>query len=234
MESLEIVVNMLQNRVTQKNYKLLCNVEKFILYAAYNSLNDSNGYFQSIMDFCYGDIDVEKLKVEALIIVDFFQSLIKTNQMNIKQIIKMSTLCEIFNLFKLANKQKQVTVNHFLQEKIPRQTIYSIIRKYEESGYIGDKPRSGRPKKLSRGQLTRLKRLVNKKTGISLRRLAPRFKVSYQTISNRLKAMGIKYYKKQRAPKYTDKQLEEIPTRARRLYRMLSNNDFELIMDDEK
>ncbi|CAF1434083.1 unnamed protein product [Rotaria magnacalcarata] len=220
MESLEIVVNMLQNRVTQKNYKLLCNVEKFILYAAYNSLNDSNGYFQSIMDFCYGDIDVEKLKVEALIIVDFFQSLIKTNQMNIKQIIKMSTLCEIFNLFKL--------------EKIPRQTIYSIIRKYEESGYIGDKPRSGRPKKLSRGQLTRLKRLINKKTGISLRRLAPRFKVSYQTISNRLKAMGIKYYKKQRAPKYTDKQLEEIPTRARRLYRMLSNNDFELIMDNEK
>ncbi|CAF4081210.1 unnamed protein product [Rotaria magnacalcarata] len=101
MESLEIVVHMLQNRVTQKNYKLLCNVEKFILYAAYNSLNDSNGYFQSIMDFCYGDIDVEKLKVEALIIVDFFQSLIKTNQMNIKQIIKMSTLCEIFNLFKL-------------------------------------------------------------------------------------------------------------------------------------
>ncbi|CAF1359000.1 unnamed protein product [Rotaria magnacalcarata] len=46
--------------------------------------------------------------------------------------------------------------------------------------------------------------------------------------------MGIQYYKKQRAPKYTNKQLQEIPTRARRLYRMLSNNDFELIMDDEK
>ena len=43
--------------------------------------------------------------------------------------------------------------------------------------------------------------------------------------------MGIRHYKKQRAPKYTDKQ---VPARARRLYRMLSNNDFELIMDDEK
>ena len=104
----------------------------------------------------------------------------------------------------VANKQKQITVNHFVQEKIPRQTIYSIIRKYEESGYVGDKPRSGRPKKLSRGQLTRLKRLVNKRTEISLRRLAPRFKVSYQTVSNHLKTMGIRYYKKQRAPKYTD------------------------------
>ena len=46
--------------------------------------------------------------------------------------------------------------------------------------------------------------------------------------------MGIRYYKKQRAPKYTNKQLEEVPCRARRLYRMLSNNDFELIMNDEK
>ena len=46
--------------------------------------------------------------------------------------------------------------------------------------------------------------------------------------------MGIRYYKKQRAPKYINKQLEEVLCRARRLYRMLSNNDFELIMDDEK
>ena len=51
----------------------------------------------------------------------------------------------------IANKQKQITVNHFVQEKIPCQTVYSIIGKYEESGYVGDKPRSGRPKKLSHG-----------------------------------------------------------------------------------
>ena len=131
-------------------------------------------------------------------------------------------------------KQKQITVNHFVQEKIPRQTIYSIISKYEKSGYVGDKPRSAGPKNLFRGQLTRLKRRVKKRIGISLRRLAPRFNVSYQTVSNHLKAMGIRYYKKQRAQKYTDKQLEEVPTRARRLYRMVSNNDVELIMDDEK
>ena len=118
-----------------------------------------------------------------------------------------------------------------MQEKIPRQTIYSITRTYEESGYIGDKLRSGRSKNLSHGQLTRLKRLFNKRTGISLRRLAPRFKVSYQTVSNHLKVMSIKYYKKQRAPKYTDKQLEQVPTRARRLYRMLSNKDFQLIIN---
>jgi transposase len=52
----------------------------------------------------------------------------------------------------VVNEKKNVVVNHFMKEKIPRQTIYSIIKKYEESGHVGDKPRSGRPKKLCQGQ----------------------------------------------------------------------------------
>ena len=51
----------------------------------------------------------------------------------------------------VANRQKKITVNHFLQEKVPRRTIYYIIKRYEESGAIVDKPRSGRPKKLTTG-----------------------------------------------------------------------------------
>ena len=74
---------------------------------------------------------------------------------------------------------------------------------------------------------------MNHKTGISLRRIAPKFKVSFKTIANQLKAMGIHYHKKRRAPKYTEKKLQEIPTRARRLYRDLLKNDYELLMDDE-
>ncbi|CAF4015734.1 unnamed protein product, partial [Rotaria sp. Silwood1] len=54
--------------------KLLCNVEKFIIHVANNSLDDPNDCVQSIKDFCYGDIDVERLKGEALMIFDFFQS----------------------------------------------------------------------------------------------------------------------------------------------------------------
>jgi hypothetical protein len=34
----------------------------------------------------------------------------------------------------IANENKSVTVNHFMKAKIPRQTIYSIIKKYEEFG----------------------------------------------------------------------------------------------------
>lgn len=134
----------------------------------------------------------------------------------------------------VAGQKKSVTVNHFLQEKIHRQTIYSIIKKYEECGQVGDKPRSGRPKEMNQRQVNRLKKLADHTTGTSLRILASKFRVCHQTISNYLKEMNIKYYKKHRAPKYTDKQIEEVPTRARRLYRLLTNNDFELVMDDEK
>ena len=112
----------------------------------------------------------------------------------------------------VADKKKNVTVNHFLKEKIPHRTIYNVIMKYEECGHIGDKPRFGRPKKLSQRHRTRLKRLVNHNTDISLRRLTSTFRVSHQTIRTYLKDINIKYYKKQRAPKYTDQQLQEVPT----------------------
>ena len=93
-----------------------------------------------------------------------------------------------------AKNKKNATVSHFMKEKIPCQTIYSIIRKYEESGLIGDKPRSGRPKQLRQQRFDRLKQLVNYKTGVFLRVLARKFKVSHQTICNYLEEMNIKYY----------------------------------------
>ena len=93
-----------------------------------------------------------------------------------------------------AKNKKNVTVNHFMKEKMPRQTIYSIIRKYEESGLIGDKPRPGRPKKLNQQRLDRLKQLANHKTGVSLRLLVRKFKISRQTICNYREEMNIKYY----------------------------------------
>ncbi|CAF3358579.1 unnamed protein product [Rotaria socialis] len=134
----------------------------------------------------------------------------------------------------VAKKKKNITVNHFLAENIPRQTIYRIIWKYDTYGTIGDKPRSGHPRKTSTGQRTRLKRLVNHKTGISLRRIAQKFNVHRRTIQHELIDTGIHYREKKCAPRYTEKQIEEVPARARRLYRTLLNNDFELIMGDEK
>ena len=119
-------------------------------------------------------------------------------------------------------------------KKISLRIIYNITKKYDECGQVEDKPRSGRPKKLCRRQRNQLKCLVNHKTGVSLSQLASKFRVNHQTIHTYLEEMNIKYYKKQRSPKYIDQQLQEVPVRAHHLYQMLPNNDFQLVMDDEK
>ncbi|CAF0953813.1 unnamed protein product [Adineta steineri] len=97
IEALDIVVNMLRVRFTQSNFKLLCDVEKFILNVSNNPVYDPDDLIQEIMEFCDGDIDIQRLKAEVHMIYDFFKSTINTNQMKIKQITKISTICEILN-----------------------------------------------------------------------------------------------------------------------------------------
>ncbi|CAF3262830.1 unnamed protein product [Rotaria socialis] len=86
----------------------------------------------------------------------------------------------------VAKIKKNITVNHFLTEIFHVKTIYGIIWKYDTCGTIGDKPRSGLPRKISTGQRTRLKRLVNHQTGISLRRIPQKFNVHRRTIQREL------------------------------------------------
>ena len=53
----------------------------------------------------------------------------------------------------IADRNKSSTVKHFREERIPRPTIYRIIKKFEDTGIVHDKPICGRPKKLSNTQL---------------------------------------------------------------------------------
>ena len=48
-------------------------------------------------------------------------------------------------------------VKHFQKENIPRSTIYSIIKRFHNGLPVEDKPRKGRPVKLSKEQQQKLK-----------------------------------------------------------------------------
>lgn len=83
--------------------------------------------------------------------------------------------------------------------------------------------------------MARLRSLTDqKKTGISLRQISRKFTVGISTIHRHLKAMGMVYRRKKRAPKYADQQLQEIPKGAARFCRTLEKGRVELILDDEK
>jgi len=96
-EVLDMIIDMLQIRFTQKSFKLLCDVEKFIINVANNPIDHPDGHIQVIVDFCSGDIDVEKLKAETNMISDYVKSVINTKRMKISQITNISTVCEIFD-----------------------------------------------------------------------------------------------------------------------------------------
>ena len=70
--------------------------------------------------------------------------------------------------------------------------------------------------------------------GISQRKLSKKFKVSRPCIQRSLKKIGLKYYKRRRSPKYSQKQLEQIPAKCRKLRREFTDQETFIIVDDEK
>ena len=136
--------------------------------------------------------------------------------------------------FVLGRMKKTDVVKHFQTEGVPRTIIYNIIKSYEGGLPCEDKPRQGRPAKLNKQQLQKLKDSAENHIGTSQRKLAKKFKVSRPYIQRSLKKIGLKYYKRERAPKYTQKQLEQTPAKCRKLRQEFTDQETFIIVDDEK
>lgn len=134
----------------------------------------------------------------------------------------------------LGRMKKSDVVKHFQIEGVPRSTVYGVIKRFERGLPCEDKPRTGRPGKLNKKQQQNLKESVENRVGISQRKLALKFKMSQSSIHRNLSKLGLKYYKRQRAPKYNQKQLEQIPSKCRKLRRELTDRETFIIVDDEK
>ncbi|CAF0962944.1 unnamed protein product [Rotaria magnacalcarata] len=130
-------------------------------------------------------------------------------------------------------KQSDV-VKHFQVEGISRTTIYRIIKRYKSGVPCEDKPRKGRPPKLNQNQRQKLKESVENRVGVSQRKLALKFKVPKTCIQENLKKMGLKHYRRQRAPKYTQQQREKLSSKCRKLRREIIDSETFIIIDDEK
>ena len=98
-----------------------------------------------------------------------------------------------------ANSVSKITVCHFVKQEIPRQTIYDVLKSYDERKTTNFLSKSGRPLRLSNEELQALVKSVNNKSGISQRRLG----VHQSTISRTLKYKStVKIYTRKSIPKY--------------------------------
>src|SRR5438445_351218 len=110
--------------------------------------------------------------------------------------------------------KKSDIVNHFAKENVSLSTIYSIIKRCESGVQVEDKHKEGRPCTMSSKMQKKLKNFTKNRVGISQRKLASKFSVSRSCIRRNLEKAGLKYYKRQKAPKYTKQQLKKVQTRC--------------------
>jgi transposase len=89
-----------------------------------------------------------------------------------------------------------------LQEGFIERTIYNIIKRYQLGLPFEDLPRNGRPTSFDKKNLKHLQNAAANRVGVSQQNLARKFGVSQSTIHYNLKKTGLKYYKRQKAPRY--------------------------------
>jgi len=129
-------------------------------------------------------------------------------------------------------KGKAFTVNHFVNEGCARSTIYTLLSNLSKSSNVHRKPGSGgHNKKLTNQQRASIRRWIQTKRGVSLRREASKYGVCATTMRNIIKEGGLKCRKRKKAPQYTEEQVKRVKLRAGKLLRSLS--DKKIIMDDE-
>ena len=137
---------------------------------------------------------------------------------------------------KFGEKQKFLKIDivkHFEQEGFKRSTMYKIIKRYRIGLPIEHHSRDGRPPFFNRKSLKHLQNATANRVGVSQRKLARKFGVGKTIRHDNLKKLGLKYYKRQKAPKYTEQQLRQIPRKCKKISYQLTTAQTFIIIDDE-
>jgi len=123
-------------------------------------------------------------------------------------------------------------VNHFKKEGYSRKTIYNTKDRMNGEGSFKDNKRTGRPPVLDVNNRKKLERLTNNRTGLGKRRLTSKFVVFQITIGNTLAKMNITCRKREKTPKYDEKQQQK--SQDRKLANKFYRTSCSVILDDEK
>ena len=131
------------------------------------------------------------------------------------------------------DKGKQFTVDHFLAEKIPRATIYSIIQRAENEFGHNRRIGSGRRAiKIPQNKVNQLKTMINNKDNVSYRKAARKFNVTPSYVHKIIKSKSnIKKRTKIKIPERNEQQKIEAKTKCGRLLRKFPEHEW--IIDDE-
>lgn len=120
---------------------------------------------------------------------------------------------------------------------VNKRTVLRIIAKYEQCGHVNPSPKSGRPVVLAtKKKQAQLRKMVDHKDKVSDTAVAKKLGWSRSYVQKvRAQKLGIRKYKKRRAPAYHRGQDVEAKKKCRRLLRTAfpPGSDDLIVMDDE-
>ena len=92
------------------------------------------------------------------------------------------TRSKIVGLF-LAGKSPKEILNSMKGEKVCRQLVYCTIRRYEDTGSVQERARTGRPTSVCTQQLRKkISSRISRNPRLSIRKMARDFSVSHESI----------------------------------------------------
>src|SRR5690242_17663927 len=95
----------------------------------------------------------------------------------------------------LGRKEINEVIKHYIDEGVPRSTMCSIIKRYENCLPAQNMQRMDRRPKINKYTLKKLKNAVQSRVSAIQIKLTRKFKVSRRCIGYNLNKLGLKYYK---------------------------------------
>lgn len=131
------------------------------------------------------------------------------------------------------NHTKSETLHHFLDENIPRSTIYNVLSTFNDRGTTERQKGSGRPARImTNRRQNAVSRSLEANPRMRAMELARKFNCSRQHMQKTMKNLGFNCYHRQKAPKYTPEQVILVKRHARWIHDRYPTQLF--VIDDEK
>lgn len=165
-----------------------------------------------------------------------------TKYSNLKKLLKLNKMVskkDIHKILKTQNSTNKSSLVKILktQYKVPNRSAYRYVNEFLQNNSVFDHRINNNGKaKLNRYQRQGLAHEYNNKKGKSLRKSASKYNVSHETIRKHLQDIGVNFYKRKEAPKYTTAKLSQVKKKSSKLYReILTTNQGNpiVIIDDE-
>ena len=126
------------------------------------------------------------------------------------------------------NHGKKSIAAHFIDENVPKSTIYDNIKRWENGLPPNRKKGSGwKPQIMTKTNIKRLEEFIHNQKGISTRKLAKKFKCDHSCIVKTIKRKtDIQYRKKLLVPYRTDTQKSVTRPKCGQILQTFCNHEF--------